>query len=342
MEGNECSSEVFLPGFTSMSESSSFSWTPLHGAIAANNPDLVAVLLKEGQYNLGRHFYVHFLANTEAGPEVCDHIIGECSSSACYGALLNGLASPQWRARPIHLAVRARNFHAVSRLLKCSKIDLNARDEESGMTALHEACQKGDLDALRIFSIAADRLDLLTVDLEGQTCTEFAICTQNIPMLELLIMMRRNDVLENVLRTSDASSILVQLEVENISLAKALGFCDPSCLPAEENSNDELNIIYTESNAIPAVHQDTVQLSPISMAESQTNDSTYVENDAEASGIRGITAVDLPTSETLLLSDQILKLLIMAASDAGIPEEFHANSCFFGGLLYSEFAVRIH
>ena len=207
------------------------------------------------------------------------------------------------------------------------------------MTALHEACRKGDLDALKIFSTVADRLDLLTVDSEGQTCIEFAIYTKNIPVLGLLIMMRRNDVLENVLRTSEVSSILVQLEVENISLAKALGFSDPSCLSVEENSNDELNIIDAETNAIPVVQQDIAQLSPISMAESQTNDSTYVENDTET---LSVTAVDLPTSETLLTSDQILKLLIMAASDAGIPEEFHANSCFFGGLLYSEFAVRIH
>lgn len=342
IESNECDRTVFLHGFSSLSGSSSFSWTPLHGAIAANNPDLVTVLLNEGQYDLGRHFYVHFLANTEADPSVCDHIIRECSSPACYGALLNDQASPHWAARPLHLAVRARNFNVVYRLLQCSKIDLNARDEESGMTAMHEACRKGDLDALRIFSTVADRLDLLTVDSEGQTCTELAICTKNIPMLELLVMMRRNDVLENVLRASDEPSILMQLELENLSLAKALGFCDPSCLSAEEYSNEELNIIYAESNVIPAVHQDAVKLSPISMAESQTTDSNCVGNDKEAFGIRSIIRGNIPTTEILFESDQILRCLVVAARDAGIPEEFHAQSCFFEGLLYSEYAVRIH
>lgn len=346
MENRECDRAVSLQGFEATSGSSSFSWTPLHGAIAANNPDLVGALLKEGQgqHNLSRHFYVHFLANTEAGPSVCDQIIEECSTSSCYSTLLNSSAPPWWTARPLHLASRARNFHAVTRLLRCSKIDLNVRDEESGMTAVHEACRREDLDALKIFGSMADRLDLLAVDLNGETCIEFAIRTKNAPMLDLLITMRRNDVLENVLRSTDIPSILLQLEVENSSLAKALGFFSPRRQSVEDDA--ELNIIQAETDIAVApfmgdFHQEAALVSPMSMAEFQTNDFNSSEDDPETSGTGGIT-VDLPTSEMLLTSDRILKLLIVAAGEAGIPEEFHSEPCFFGGFLYSEYAVRIN
>ena len=48
-----------------------------------------------------------------------------------------------------------------------------------------------------------------------------------------------------------------------------------------------------------------------------------------------------PTMEALQVSNQIAKILITAAFEAGInSQEFHAHSCFSKGLLYTELTSR--
>ena len=187
------------------------SWTALHGAIAGDNGALVDIILKGRQQDLNSHNYAHFLACSNAGSLVCDQIISACSSSTSYSALLNSQGSCKGSARPLHLAAKARNSHALSRLLRCSKVDPNGRDEVSNLTAVHETCLAGDLEILQIFGQFADRLDLLSVDSKGKTCIDIAIESKNVEMLQLLVKVRRNDVLERILRISDSPSLLVRL-----------------------------------------------------------------------------------------------------------------------------------
>ena len=341
----ECSRSVGLKGFRATLDGGPFLWTPLHGAIAGDNMDLVDTLLKEAQVDLGLYSYGHFLACTEAGPIVCDQIVAACSSSSSYSALLNNPAGPEWPARPLHLAARAGNFNAVNRLLRCSKVDPNARDELTGMTAVHEACQRADLDILRTFGHVSDRLDLLATDFDGKTCIELAVDTKNIQILELLVKMRRNDVLEKVLRSTESPSILVQLEVENLAIARALGYSTTESGDGyvEEKTNDELIIIPLDcdgiSESMKNENSENNALSPISMAEFQTVDFSNAGLIDDC--VKEETPVlDTRNTELLLISNQIIKLLIDAAGEAGIPDEFHAHHCFARGILYSEFASR--
>jgi hypothetical protein len=284
--------------------------------------DLVDTLLKEAQVDLGPYSYGHFLACTEAGPIVCDQIVAACSSSSSYSVLLNNPAGPEWPARPLHLAARAGNFNAVNRLLRCSKVDPNARDEVTGMTAVHEACQRADLDILT------------------------AVETKNIHMLELLVKMRRNDVLEKVLRSTEAPSILVQLEVENLAIARALGYSTNESGEGyvEEKTNDELIIVPLDcegmSDSVKNENSEANALSPISMAEFQTVDFSNAGLVDDCGKEDTIPLLDTRNTEMLLISNQIIKLLIDAAGEAGIPDEFHAHHCFASGVLYSEFAIR--
>ena len=320
------------------------SWTALHGAIAGDNGALVDVLLEGGQQDLNSHNYAHFLACTNAGSLVCDQIISACSSSASYSALLNSQGSLKGSARPLHLAAKARNSHALSRLLRCSKVDPNGRDEVSNLTAVHEICLRGDLEILQIFGQFADRLDLLSVDSKGETCIDIAIESKNVEMLQLLIKMRRNDVLERILRKGDSpSSLLVQLEEENCSMAHALG-----CIPVSggehraKEADNELILICedTVDGLVQGLQISTIDDSKmlhLNVSPSKSFNSSHVSlPDILCSGSSSLCA-GLPTAQMLLEGNQILRVLISAANDAGIPDQYHYHPCFSKGLLYTEF-----
>ena len=101
--------------------------------------------------NFGCHYYVHFLSTSLATGDVCDIIIDTCSSSISHNILLNSIGNNYYNVRPLHLATRNNNIYAINKLLKCSKMDPNLIDDVSGMTAVHEACQKNNLQILQIF-----------------------------------------------------------------------------------------------------------------------------------------------------------------------------------------------
>lgn len=318
------------------------SWTVLHGAIAGDNSALVDVLLKEGQQDLDSNYYAHFLACTNAGSTVCDQIVSACSSSAAYSTLLNFPGSCTGTARPLHLAARARNPHALSRLLRCSKVDPNARDNESDLTAVHETCLKDDIKMLQTFGQFADRLDLLSVDSKGKTCIDIAIDSKNVEMLKLLVKMRRNDVLERVLRVVGGPSLLVQLEKENLSMAHALGYVtDSGEGRRSERADDELIVIWEGAvdGMAQAMQETTIDDStilPLSMTPLECLDPGY-DDKLDIPSPTSISCTVLPTTQMLLEGNQMLRVLISAANDAGIPDQYHYHSCFSKGLLFTEF-----
>jgi Ankyrin repeats (3 copies) len=337
-----CSRPVPLWGPGMMGDSGPDSWTALHGAIAGDNSALVDALLKEGQQDLDSNYYAHFLACTNAGSTVCDQIISACSSSATYSALLNFPGSCTGTARPLHLAARARNPHALSRLLRCSKVDPNARDNESELTAVHETCLRDDIEMLHMFGQFADRLDLLSVDSRGKTCIDVAIDSKNVEMLKLLVKMRRNDVLERVLRVSSGPSLLVQLEEENLSMAHALGYVTDSGQGRRaERADDELIVICetTVDGLVQALQETTIDDStvlPFSTAPLKCLDPGHGDK-LDIPNSTSVSCTALPTTQMLLEGNQILRVLISAANDAGIPDQYHYHACFSKGLLFTEF-----
>lgn len=337
-----CSRPVPLWGPGIIGDLGSDSWTALHGAIAGDNSALVDVLLKDGQQDLDSNYYAHFLACTNAGSSVCDQIISACSSSATYSALLNFAGPCTGTARPLHLAARARNPHALSRLLRCSKVDPNARDDESDLTAVHETCLRDDIKMLQIFGQFADRLDLSSVDSRGKTCIDIAIDSKNVDMLKLLVKMRRNDVLERVLRVSGGPSLLVQLEEENLSMAHALGYVtDTGEGHRAERADDELIVICegTVDGLVQALRDITIDdatILPLSTAPLKCLDPGHGDK-LDTPNSTSIPCTVLPTTQMSLEGNQILRVLISAANDAGIPDQYHCHACFSKGLLFTEF-----
>lgn len=377
-----CTRLVPLKGFTfvsavmdlpssptsSSSPLSSFCWTPLHGAIARDNVDLFDRLVELGggdKSTFNDNYYSHFLAVSSAGSAMCEQVVGACSSiSAPHNILLNSTGGSCYRARPLHLATRSSHSDVVKRLLKCSKVDPNLRDEVTGMTAVHEACKDDNLNILSIFGAVSDRLDLLMTDFHGKTCIDIAIERKNVPMLKLLVKMRRNDVLERVLHARHSSvespSILVSLELENIKFAESLGYvlqttelADGGCV--EEKSEVDNDSRFDNKILSPA-EIDVAIVDAIKKIEvsSQTSSAQSTEKSPQADNSKfslqngcitdnrevhrekSLDAV-AAMKELLSVSNQIVKILIVAAFEAGITDsEFHAHPCYSQGALFTE------
>ena len=345
-----------------------FQWTPLHGAIASDNKNLVETLLSKIEINkntdknddnFGCHFYAHFLSTSLATGDVCDIIIDTCSSSISHNILLNSIGNNYYNVRPLHLATRNNNIYAINKLLKCTKIDPNLIDDVSGMTAVHEACQKNNLEILQIFGDLSDRLDLLIPDFNGKTCIDLAIETKNVKMLELLVKMRRNDVLEKVLHArpgnTEVSSILIQLENENMKYANFFGYFQQINMDTEgyieeksdENNEEELDRNMTDHEEINIALSESIKSLKIEKIDSILSED-HIENEINLLNIHELKITEqdnsntvLPTIEMLQLSDKILKILIIASYEAGITSnEFHAHSCYAKGNLYTETTIN--
>ena len=361
------------------------SWTPLHGAIAMDNFDLVRGLLDDNQASITSAPYAHFLADTLATSSVCEHIVAACAMVYSANPSLLGLPlNEPYASRPLHLAVRGRHFSAVNALARCPKIDLNARDEISGMTVLHEICLRGDEEMLRMFMDVSDRLDLLVDRMTVSTatnnnnnnnndsnplpksCVEAVLDSRNASMLRILLSMRRNDVLERVLTvrenteetgSSNSHSLLMQLEVENMNLAKVMGFAVPAVSSSRvketnQEEGDDMNQGLSEhlqqmtlgatGETIPNDAKDLEEFD--SEKQEQIQDQMESEQELNETVPTIQFTLEIPdgiTSEEMLeRSDLILKMLLPVINDAGLGD--HAHPCYANGTTYREYCLNSH
>lgn len=361
------------------------SWTPLHGAIAMDNFDLVRGLLDDNQASITSAPYAHFLTDTLATSSVCEHIVAACAMVYSANPSLLGLSlnTPPYSTRPLHLAVRGRHFPAVNALARCPKIDLNARDEISGMTVLHEICLRGDEEMLRMFMDVKDRLDLLVDRMTvpsatnnnnnnndssnplPKSCVEAVLDSRNASMLRILLSMRLNDVLERVLtvreRTDEAGSsnshsLLMQLEVENMNLAKAMGFAVPtvssSSGEAKETNQEEGDEVdkglpeHLQQMTLGATGETIPINDPKDLEEFNSEKVEPLESDQEQNETVPTVqfTLEIPdgiTSEEMLVrSDLILKMLLPDINNAGLGD--HAHPCYANGTTYREYCLNAH
>ena len=137
----------------------------------------------------------------------------------------------------------------VKVLVNCIQLNPNAfhesaSDESSKCTALHQVCACiGNDDASKYYSVLEafatnpDRLDLLVEDPYGNTCVDIAVQARNFKLLKVLVSMRKMDVIERLLLSRyGGPSLLMELESENLQLAKDCGYAVqpfPSALVAE-------------------------------------------------------------------------------------------------------------
>lgn len=317
-----------------------FPWTPMHGAIAGNNIDLLKTLIHEKKVDCTSYPYVHFLAESVASAEICDLLITACASSSSYNTLLNSTSEP-YTAKPLHLATRTSNVILIEKLLKCSKVDPNVRDDTTGLTAIHEACIRGDLVAIEAFGRVSERLDLLVATDDGKTSIDTAINSRNFSMLEMLLIMRRNDVLERILhsRATENVSVLTQLELENILLAKSIGYFEKEItgictVVLEENTSliEPMNNLSITNES--KISEPIDKSFPDSLCEDNEGMIRDEENTVE---ILQNYYYDKTADEASRISDQIVGILIKAVIEAGIvSEDFHAHICFSQGVSYKE------
>ena len=154
-------------------------WNAMLLAIKYDNPNLIRFLMDTGfDVTASGVLYLHHLLAIDGytSKETTDLIVNICAAQPSYKRLLSepyDLASEAFDTaeegvysmrRPLTMAVRKGNVQLIESLVRCSKIDLNAIDELSQMTAFHEACLKTDsnkLDVIRAFAAGSDRLDML-------------------------------------------------------------------------------------------------------------------------------------------------------------------------------------
>lgn len=328
-------------------------WTPLHAAIAANNSDLVEMLISRGADVAQQDAnYLHFLASTDAGPRVCEAIVSACAASPSYSVLLNSPAltgNPLCHimARPLHIASCRSNTTAIDALVACRKIDLNGVGEEDNgrRTAIHDAVGRSDFEVLDSLARAADRIDLLVEDATGATCVDTVVASLDYLVMQKLLEMRKNDVVERILLVQDGGrdSLLVQLEKENVRLAHCCGFgfadLKQEAVVAEVEkagegvgADDEETCEEGAGEAEAKASSRSERQEYGSAEEKQQQQVT--DGAIEVSYVAEVSTYDL---ELLRKSDEMVSLLV---GDKGVGRlvgaDAHYHSCFHEGRLYRE------
>ena len=125
-------------------------------------------------------------------------------------------------------------------------------------------------------------------------------------------------------------------------MAHALGYAtDSREVLRVERADDELIVVCVDAVDGPA---QTLQISTIDDSTSLPPDisqSKYLDpnnvNGLDIPNSERLSFTGLPTNQMLLEGNQVLRVLISAANDAGIPDQCHYHPCFSKGLLFTEF-----
>lgn len=329
-------------------------WTALHGAIKCGNHELCSSLLQHGIKIVGFP-YIHFLA------DCCnDMITSEIIIAAVTSASTNSPRAPPLslvNTKPLHSAVRNKNIAVIKALVKCFKFDVNSIDENTGKTAIHEACDSGDISLLAAFSDCSDRLDFLKRDNDGISCIEAVVNTGNVDMLVKLLAMRKNDVIECLLRERDGkerNSILMDLELENMKLAKCL--FKPQNISQEGNDDKNSQSFYDNVNVDYAVKDDNNDIienfEKMEISENISDENKFgkdgtksvgvpVPADGDSGGVRVSEEEETYNTKLLEKSNDLLNAVLPHINDNGlISVSFHAHECFFNGVLYHQFLLQ--
>ena len=334
-------------------------WSALHAAIAADNSDLVKALLARGADVVGAYAFVHFTAATNAGVAVVDAVVSAASQSANFQALLNSVAhsgNPECEivARPLTIAARRGNASALQALVGCLKVDPNLRDEATGTTAVHDIVERSDLSALDAVAVAADRIDLLVEGPHGTTSVDVAIEGKDLPVLERLLSMRRNDVVERVLfQRGCVESLLCTAERENIRLATECGFV--SSVKQEGERATATGPVEEEKAELSSPRQQDEQEEAAvangrgGLGDEETKEvceeATDLLNQKEERLMVPLPVADVADAEPRIVSAHDLKLLqesddlvlvLMRAVNGLVGPDVHAHHCFYEGRLYRD------
>ena len=298
-------------------------WPSLLAVILNDNLELLTTLIKDHNVNVGNYPYVAAIANVDPsiiGTDMIEKIVSISASSREATVFLNSCTTP-YNIRPIHLALRNKNYSLLQLLVSSPQVNLNIVDEISGMTVLHEACEKNDGTAIGIICDAKDRLDLLVENTSQTTVVDYAINTLNSSLLSTFIDIRANDVIERVLSNKnikDDLTLLMQLETQNMVMAQ-------EAIIAQAPDDD---IIIDIENS-----------GPDNQIVDELNDS-IASLDLNKTIVKYILVDDEKKINKMRKHDQIMKLILLSIQSLGLltPND-HTHTCYYNGSTYSEFLL---
>ena len=310
-------------------------WSALAAAMWAKNVSLMRTLLQK--CDLSQPQYVSLvsecLLSGEDSPDMTAGIISEISASSVWASYL----TPEL----LCAAVVRQNATLVAILVVEPKVNPNALSGAgaSSRTALHEAVEmaatteeagKGKaVKVLEAFAAGADRLDMCVEDAYGNTCIDAAIAARDHSIVTMLMTMRRNDVIERVLTARNGgSSLLFELEEENMQKAKDAGYFleeEPVFKPQNveavadetvgvveveaivDNGEQQEDPIAQQEDSLPAV-EPTGELDETAMAR-EAEIEVIDSNETNVTSYNPTTEADLAALKT---SNELVKLLIDA------------------------------
>ena len=301
-------------------------WSSILAVILNDNFDLLLTLLKDNKVAIGNFPYVAAIANDSSSlsEQMMEKVLSVSAASREASALMNIPSSP-YSVRPIHLAYRSKNYNLLRLLVNEAKVNLNAIDEISGMTVLHEAAEQGELEAINILCEGKDRLDLLVEKSKIQTTVvDYAINTLNLSLLSIFLDIRPNDVIERVIsnKNNNDTSLLMQLETTNMELAGDAVIISIDDTISNDNENASPSIDNTKANN-----------------DDELNDS-FASMDLNKNEIKYKLGDDEVRINKMRKHDEIMKILLLRIQESGLLDaNSHMHTCFYNGNVYSEFLL---
>ena len=308
-------------------------WTPIHCAILGSSMGLLEDLLDEK--SVAEFLYIHFLAHQfDVSDEVCLAVINLAAKSASCEQLLNGLDDSN--RTPLVIAVQCKNIKFIENLLLCDAVDVNVLDDASGRTALSEAVLGGDVALVRalVTSKSARKLDVRLTDNAGKSCIDHAFEIENKSILECLSYDFSDACVEKLVCVEEGEdSLLMRLEVENMSLCEKLGIYAP-----EDSITDDREDGDTENISSDQENVDTTNLAPV-----HDNDEENIVSSTPTKQPK-TQAISLESEEAGLIRDALersncfLRLVLSMLQETNIvARDSHAHGCFFEGQLYEDY-----
>jgi hypothetical protein len=156
-----------------------------------------------------------------------------------------------------------------------------------------------------------------------------------VPVLAALLSMRKNDVIECLLREREfGNSILMELELENMNIVTKLRGGSKAYSTSKsniQNFNADINVSFAVAGEDERDNQERDDLTN----EANVDEEADVES-SPASPLRDDER-DALLSELKRSNDLLSAVLPSINDNAMISVSFHAHECFFNGLLYEQY-----
>jgi ankyrin repeat protein len=364
-------------------------WTPIHAIMSVNNGYLLSTVLEDIDMsdplysNLPEVLMEIISSNSSTNTSTCSttsstNTLSVEQRSSVFTVLLTAITKMKNYSdylKPSLLykaAIDLQSPALVSILIKCPQLNPNSLHESSPSddakcTALHQICtligsESDDsskyYNVLDAFATNPDRLDLLVEDPYGNTCVDIAIQSRNFKLLKALVSMRKMDVIERlILSRYGGPSLLMELESENLQLAKDCGFAIqpfPAPLVAEAGIAIPTGEEVGEGKQQVEASVETMgvgsdmEIGGVSLTEDASlpmftaddgghAEITVVGSDNTTNSINPTTEQDMAN---LTRSNEAVYFVLELVGQL-VGSDCHVDNCYYEGLVFSDYCDRV-